>query len=71
MDERLGALDAGFAAHMAIFALAALAGLIAAAISLAIFVSVVLGGITLAESVFSGGLPGTFGERWPFGHART
>jgi len=48
-----------------------LAGLIAAAISLAIFVSVVLGGITLAESVFSGGLPGTFGERWPFGHART
>lgn len=43
-----------------------LAGLIAAAISLAIFVTVVLGAVTLADNVFSGGVPNTFGERWPF-----
>ncbi len=48
-----------------------LAGLIAAAISLAIFVAVVLGAVTLADNLFSGALQDTFGERRPFGPARS
>lgn len=48
-----------------------LAGLIASAISLAIFVTVVLGAVMLAENALSGGLPGAFGEGRPFGHARS
>ncbi len=48
-----------------------LAGVIAAAISLAIFIVVVLGAVTLAENVFSGGLPDAFWEGRLFGRAQT
>lgn len=43
-----------------------LVGLIVAALSLAIFVTVVLSAFMLAENVFSIDLPGTIGEGWRF-----
>lgn len=47
-----------------------LVGLVGAAISAAIFVAVVVSALMLAEDAFSGDLPGTIEERWPFGQAR-
>jgi hypothetical protein len=48
-----------------------LVGLVGAAIAAAVFVAVVVSALTLAAGAFSGDLPGTIGQRWPFGQARS